>query len=182
MGEFSENWEIATGRGGERIVRFWGKTYHRVRPPKPVLEAQKVGLVWSVPVPCMENARANKGGGMYHGAQTRYWEGVLRYVFLYPEFSTPLCFPLRKFGERSRGNTNRGNRPEVLRGKSASERVSEREGFQRFSEVLFRCFQRSSEVFRGFQRFFRGPLSEPLSECHFPLRVAGPVAPNRVAP
>ena len=47
--------------------------------------------------------------------------------------------------------------------KSASERVSEREGFQRFLEVL-----------RGY--------SEPLSECHFPLRVAGPFAPNRVAP
>ena len=25
-------------------------------------------------------------------------------------------------------------------------------------------------------------LSETLSECHFPLRVAGPVAPDRVAP
>ena len=25
-------------------------------------------------------------------------------------------------------------------------------------------------------------LSEPLLECHFPLRVAGPVVPNRVAP
>ena len=30
------------------------------------------------------------------------------------------------------------------------------------------------EVFRGF--------SKVLSECHFPLRVAGRVAPNRVAP
>ena len=53
---------------------------------------------------------------------------------------------------------------------------------------LFRAFQRFSEVFRGFQRFlevFRGfskALSETLSECHFPLRVAGRVAPNRVAP
>ena len=38
------------------------------------------------------------------------------------------------------------------------------------------------QVFRGFERVFRGfseALSEPLSECHFPLRVAGPVAPNR---
>ena len=41
-----------------------------------------------------------------------------------------------------------------------------------------RGFQRSSEVFRGFSK----DLSETLSECHFPLRVAGRVAPNRVAP
>ena len=52
---------------------------------------------------------------------------------------------------------------------------------------LFRAFQRFLEVFRGFQRFsevfrdFSKTLSEPLSECHFPLRVAGRVAPNRVA-
>ena len=77
-----------------------------------------------------------------------------------------------------------GNRRKILRGKSASERVSERtserdgfRGFQRFFEVL-RGFQRSSKVFRGFSK----ALSEPLSECHFPLRVAGRVAPNRVAP
>ena len=46
-----------------------------------------------------------------------------------------------------------------------------------FSEV-FRGFQRFSEVFRDFSK----ALSEPLSECHFPLRVAGRVAPKRVAP
>ena len=34
------------------------------------------------------------------------------------------------------------------------------------------------EVFRGFSK----ALSETLSECHFPLKVAGRVAPNRVAP
>ena len=45
----------------------------------------------------------------------------------------------------------------------------------------FQRFERVSEVFRGFQRFSKA-LSETLSECHFPLRVAGPVAPNRVAP
>ena len=45
-----------------------------------------------------------------------------------------------------------------------------------------------SEVFRGSQRLlevFRGlskALSEPLSECDFPLRVAGRVAPDCVAP
>ena len=49
---------------------------------------------------------------------------------------------------------------------------------------LFRAFQRFLEVFRGFQRFvevFRG-FSKAPSECHFPLRVAGRVASNRVAP
>ena len=50
-------------------------------------------------------------------------------------------------------------------------------GFQRFSEV-FRDFQRFLEVFRGFSK----ALSETLSECNFPLRVAGRVAPNRAAP
>ena len=64
-----------------------------------------------------------------------------------------------------------------MRGKSASERVSEREGFQRFSEV-FRGFHRFLEVLRGFSE---SPPGTP-SECHFPLRVLGPVAPNRVAP
>ena len=52
--------------------------------------------------------------------------------------------------------------------------------FQRFLEVL-RGFQRFSEVFRGLRGFSKA-LSETLSECHFPLRVAGRVAPNRVAP
>ena len=51
--------------------------------------------------------------------------------------------------------------------------------FQRFLEV-FRGFQKFSEVFRGFQRFSKA-LSETLSECHFPLRVGGRVATNRVA-
>ena len=81
----------------------------------------------------------------------------------------------------SRGNTIRGNRSYrterfwegnlPLRG---SERISEREGyrgFQRFSEV-FGGFERFWEVFRGFSK----TLSETLSECHFPLRVAGRVA------
>ena len=53
-----------------------------------------------------------------------------------------------------------------MRGKSASERVSERiseregfRGFQRFLEVL-RGFERFSKVF---QRFFKGPLRVPFS-------------------
>ena len=44
--------------------------------------------------------------------------------------------------------------------------------------MVFRDFQRFLEVFGGFSK----ALSEPLSECHFPLRVAGRVAPNCVAP
>ena len=56
-----------------------------------------------------------------------------------------------------RGKSLRGNRIGAtgLRAserKSASERVSEREGFQRF----LRGFERFSEVLRGFQRFLRG--------------------------
>ena len=53
---------------------------------------------------------------------------------------------------------------------------------------LFRNFQNFLEVFRDCQKFlefFRGfskALAETLSECHFPLRVAGRVPPNRVAP
>ena len=43
---------------------------------------------------------------------------------------------------------------------------------------LFRACQRFLEVFRGFSK----ALSETLSECPSPLRVAGRVAPNRVAP
>ena len=43
-------------------------------------------------------------------------------------------------------------------------------------------FQRFLEVFRGFSKALSETLSETLSECHFPLRVAGRVAPNRVAP
>ena len=57
-------------------------------------------------------------------------------------------------------------------------RVSEGfRGFQRLLEVL-RGFQKFLEVLRGFSKV----LSKTLSECHFPLRVAGRVAPNRVAP
>ena len=39
-----KSWKAANG-GAKRIVRFWGgKTYHRVRPPKPVLEASESGI------------------------------------------------------------------------------------------------------------------------------------------
>ena len=50
--------------------------------------------------------------------------------------------------------------------KAASERVSEREGLQRFSEVF-----RISEIFRGFQRFsevFQRPSQSPSQSAVFP--------------
>ena len=72
--------------------------------------------------------------------------------------NTLLCDTLAR-GE-CKGQMNSGQQDrEPLRGKFASERVSEREGCQRFSEV-FRGFQRFSEAFRDF--------SEVLSD--FPLR------------
>ena len=72
-------------------------------------------------------------------------------------------------GERLRGNTIRGNRPERFWEGNLPLRGSPRgplrgrvfRGFQRFLEV-FRGFQRFSEVFRDFQRFFKGPLRAPL--------------------
>ena len=82
--------------------------------------------------------------------------------------------------------------------KSASERVSEWEGFQRFLRgferflEVFRDFERFSEVFRGFERFFRGfqrfvrgfqRSSQRPSQRQISLSEAlSPVAPNRVAP
>ena len=81
------------------------------------------------------------------------------------------------FGERLRGNRNRGNRPErfwegnlPLRGSlrgSLRGRVSEVfRGFQRF----FRAFQSFSEVFRGFLRFsevFQSPSQRPSQSAIF---------------
>ena len=62
---------------------------------------------------------------------------------------------------------------EPLRGKSASERVSDRtseregfRGFQSFSEFFF------SEIFRDSQRFFRGPLRDPLRGRSPPQRLS----------
>ena len=71
-----------------------GKTYYKVPPPNPVLEASESGFVWSVPVSCKENdiAWTKKGGGKsYHkwgGSKTVFGEG------LYGMFSPPLSFPL----------------------------------------------------------------------------------------
>ena len=88
-----------------------------------------------------------------------------------------------------RGNTIRGNGPERFCEGNLPLRGSLRGSLRGRVPEVFRGFQRFSEVLRGFQSFlaiFRGfskALSETLSECHFPLRVAGRVAPNRrVAP
>ena len=80
-------------------------------------------------------------------------------------------------GESLRGNTIGQQDREPLRGKSASERVSEREVFR----VIL---QRFSEVFRDFQRFwrgFRGPLRDPL-RGRFPSQRLSVLLPLFVLP
>ena len=76
-----------------------GETYHKVPPPKPVLEASESGI-------CLVCARflrrmtlrEQRGGGRgesYHkggGVQNRFRGGVLWYVFPSPEFPAPLFF------------------------------------------------------------------------------------------
>ena len=57
-----------------------------------------------------------------------------------------------KIGESLRGNRIGATGLRASERKSASERVSEREGFQRF----LRGFERFLEVFRGFLEVFRG--------------------------
>ena len=62
-----------------------------------------------------------------------------------------------------------------------SERVSEREGSQRFLEV-FRCFQRFSELaFQRFSEVFRGPLRDPL-RGRFPSQKLSVLLPLIVLP
>ena len=81
----------------------------------------------------------------------------------------PVCGSLvaPKFGERLRGNKNRGQQAwEVLRGKSASERLSEGLWEGGFSEI-FRGFQRwgfqrFSEVFTGFERPSQSPSQSAI--------------------
>ena len=60
-----------------------GGTYHRVGPPKPVLEASKSGIcLVGASFSSKENNRAKtKGGGggkriIAGGVQNRFWEGV----------------------------------------------------------------------------------------------------------
>ena len=64
---------------------------------------------------------------------------------------------------------------ESLRGKSSSERVSERVSERGFSEVLevYRGFQRFSEISQRFSEIFQRfseVFPETLSEADFPLR------------
>ena len=56
--------------GGQNIScdfgggKLGGETYHRARPPKPVLEASESGFSWSETVSSKENNEAKtKGGG-----------------------------------------------------------------------------------------------------------------------
>ena len=70
--------------GGERTIEralrnwFW--------------RAQKVGLVWSVPVPSNMTGCELRGGNRIIGGgfQNRFWGGVLWYIFLLQSFSPPL--------------------------------------------------------------------------------------------
>ena len=71
--------------------------------------------------------------------------------------------------EKVQGTNEKGQRDrEPLRGKSASERVSEREDFQRFLEVLgdfqrsLKVFLKFSEVFRGFSEGFQRPSQRQI--------------------
>ena len=86
------------------------------------------------------------------------------------EFDWHLSWQL-SLGESSRGNGNRGNRPErfwegnlPLRGHLRGR--------------VFRGFQKILEVFRGLQRPFQTPFQRQISLSE----ALGPVAPSRVAP
>ena len=86
-----------------------------------------------------------------------------------------------KLGERSRGNRSGGNRPERFREVLGSLKAPLRgppitsENTPCIGELVTCTSQRSPGAVSE-------TLSEPLSERHFPLRVAGLVAPTRVAP
>ena len=86
-------------------------------------------------------------------------------------------FGVLSFREAYRGNRNRANRPKrfweemalwrgLWEGLWEEPRTSERTPC--VGELVTECTSQRSP----------GTLSEPLSECHFPLRVAGLVAPN----
>ena len=86
-----------------------------------------------------------------------------------------------KFGESLRGNRIGATGLRASERKSASERVSEREGFQRFLrgfERFSEFFERFSEIFRGFQRSYQRPSQRQISLSE----ALSPVAPIRVAP
>ena len=66
---------------------------------------------------------------------------------------------------------------EVLRGFGVSERVSERPPEDLWEDPLHWRTGQRMHLFEVSRRPL-GALSEPLSECHVPLRAAGPVAPT----
>ena len=70
-----------------------GESYHRARPPKPVL---KVGFAWSVPVSSKENNRAetNGAGKTYHrwGGPKPFLGRGFMVCFPLPWVFHPLCF------------------------------------------------------------------------------------------
>ena len=76
--------------------------------------------------------------------------------------------PQKSFGESLRGNRIGATGLRASERKSASERVSEREGLERFLrgfESFSEVFRVFLEVFRDFLEVFRGPL-----RGRFPLR------------
>ena len=101
-------------------------------------------------------------GSQSSGEPLGFCVRVLQHVFYYAQGSVEPSCRTPKALQSLRGNRigATGLRPSER--KSASERVSEREGFQRFLRgferflEVFRDFERFSEVFRGFERFFRG--------------------------
>ena len=104
------------------------------------------------------------------------------------QFQAAFSIEFLQFGEGLRGNMIRGKRPERFwEGKLPLRRSLRGSLRGRVSEVseVFKGCERLLEVFRALDKRFSEvfqSLSETLSECHFPLRVAGRVAPNRVAP
>ena len=87
-------------------------------------------------------------------------------------------------GRKIKGQREEGHQGwEVLTGKSAPERIPD-SGYPIYSGVLG-VFMNFSSIFIGvflvIWSCFWDALAELFSECHFILRVARRVAPNRIA-
>ena len=63
--------ETAWGGKTYRAIFWEGTSYQRARPPKPVLQASEVGLVWFVPVSSKEHDRTLTKGGNVSWARGR---------------------------------------------------------------------------------------------------------------
>ena len=117
------------------------------------------------------------------------------HFYLQKSIRFPCDWASAMVGEKFKGQVNRGNKTESLRGKSASQKVSKMvfvwegfsevfRGFERFLEV-FRGFQRFQKLFRGFKDFFRSfrrSSQRPSQRQISSSEALSPVAPNRVAP